>query len=233
VRENLSGLENLYAMHTKHAAEPRGNEILSRAGNLSLEMPLGNPLGIIAKRFLLANVENNLWLIDLDKGLPAINAHQLRVDLVNTENNQTSLPVQKLLIPESFVLNASQIASLQLWQEYLKQYGIQFTLAGPECIMLRQMPKLTFRVEYKNMLHNVLNYLQALTETSFQPNEFNSTNQELIQQLTLPVDDSNELSRDQQLLILKLLQEQTNNRRMSNCYRCLDNRDLEKLLLAH
>jgi len=245
VRDNLAGLENLYHVDKSYTPTPAAvfDSDLNNASQSELvsNFPKGEPLGIIAKRFLLADVDSNLWLIDLDKCLPSINTQRLlehynkavdRQD-IRTEKSQINIQTQRLLIPESISLKPSQLTLLQNWQDLLKRYGIIFTLTGPDSIMLRQIPQLPFKVKITSMLENVLGYLMTISSDASTQSGVDCDEKQIVRHLSQPVDRSISITRDQQFLILKLLQEQSNNSTFSQSYRCLGNRDLEKLLLTH
>jgi len=176
------------------------------------------PLAIINSRFFVAEMNAELWLIDLDSCLSAIN----ELTLAHAVQGQQNLATQRLLIPENMIIKANALDTLQCYQEQLREYGIEFTLSGPESIMLRQIAKLPFRVDLHAMFANLVEFLsQHSCESEFQG--FSSL-------LSTPVADVDNLTQDKKLLILNYLHEYREQSTFRHAYKRLASSDLEKLI---
>jgi len=222
IKENLEGLQQLYKVGSPEKTRFPQNNV-----NIEDKKPAftGQVLTILFQQYLLAEVNEQLWLIDLHSCLPLINYNALTKTLDGSEK----LSSTRLLIPESVKLSAKEIELLQKYQALLQEdFGIDFSQNGPDSIMLRQVANLPFKVSHTVMFKAFLNYINTALQRN--QDDWTINKNEVADVLSGPVDLCKGLSQDKKLNVLDFVHRHINDQEIKKCLRCLNHNDLEKLI---
>lgn len=159
----------------------------------------GRPLTVISGRFFIAEIKNELWIIDLVQCMPVVNC----LSIIEERLQNKKLNVQRLLIPECIQMETKVVERLLSHQNVLSEFGLQFTQAGPSSIMLRQIVKLPFKVHWNQVLEQIGQYLFEHEDKSGETSELGFS--ELAAIVTAPIDLDDGISQTKQLFILDFI----------------------------
>lgn len=136
----------------------RGNRPLAAASNPT-ERPhsLGQPLHIVAERFLLVENEAGLLVIDRLKARQAVVLQQIEESL----QRQGQLRKQPLLIPHSMSLEAPLIRLLLENSALLDECGITVEAWGESALVVRELPALLAGGDAETLINAIAATLQG------------------------------------------------------------------------
>ncbi|MFK5986344.1 MAG: DNA mismatch repair endonuclease MutL [Pseudomonadota bacterium] len=195
---------------------------------------------------LVAQDNAKLYLIDCIKAAKIINAMVLDKQLPQhiypsiTQPGNPVIEAQQLLIPEQLVLGREGCDILQKWQTSLNLFAIEFTLSGPESILLRAVPKLPFDLDFSLLL---LSLIELLAGAKINSAETILPEQNIIVVILKKISQALNLEQDfnnnkQQLLLYYLAENIAQEFKadgqtiavFKNCYRVFDSNDLNKII---
>ncbi len=129
------------------------------------DYPLGFAIAQLGGIYILAQNKSGLIIVDMHAAHERIVYEKLKQSL-----NQNTIPKQALIVPIPLVLNAEDLITAEENQHLLDQIGFDFSITGPESLVLRSIPTL---VDSSNsgelvsqLLHDIREYggSRVLTE---------------------------------------------------------------------
>ncbi len=129
------------------------------------DYPLGFAIAQLGGIYILAQNKSGLIIVDMHAAHERIVYEKLKQSL-----NQNTIPKQALIVPIPLVLNAEDLITAEENQRFLDQIGFDFSITGPESLVLRSIPTL---VDSSNsgelvsqLLHDIREYggSRVLTE---------------------------------------------------------------------
>ena len=101
------------------------------------DYPLGFAIAQLGGIYILAQNKSGLIIVDMHAAHERIVYEKLKQSL-----NQNTIPKQALIVPIPLVLNAEDLITAEENQQLLDQIGFDFSITGPESLVLRSIPTL-------------------------------------------------------------------------------------------
>ncbi|MBU0455620.1 MAG: DNA mismatch repair endonuclease MutL [Gammaproteobacteria bacterium] len=132
--------------------EPPVQELLPSKTPTQTEIPpLGYAVAQLHGIYVLAQNQHGLILVDMHAAHERITYEALKKELA-TQNIQR----QHLLVPIDIALNEKETDTAIQHNEFLEQLGIQIDRAGPEAIVVRQVPALLKDTSIEQLVRDVI-----------------------------------------------------------------------------
>ncbi|MEK9652772.1 MAG: DNA mismatch repair protein MutL, partial [Betaproteobacteria bacterium] len=107
--------------------------------------------------YILAQNKSGLIIVDMHAAHERIVYEKLKQSL-----NQNTIPKQALIVPIPLVLNAEDLITAEENQQLLDQIGFDFSITGPESLVLRSIPTLVDSANsgelVSQLLHDIREY---------------------------------------------------------------------------
>lgn len=129
------------------------------------DYPLGFAIAQLGGIYILAQNKSGLIIVDMHAAHERIVYEKLKQSL-----NQNTIPKQALIVPIPMVLNAKDLITAEENQQLLDQIGFDFSITGPESLVLRSIPMLVDSANsgelVSQLLHDIREYggSRVLTE---------------------------------------------------------------------
>ncbi len=129
------------------------------------DYPLGFAIAQLGGIYILAQNKSGLIIVDMHAAHERIVYEKLKQSL-----NQNTIPKQALIVPIPLVLNAEDLITAEENQQLLDQIGFDFSITGPESLVLRSIPTLVDSANsgelVSQLLHDIREYggSRVLTE---------------------------------------------------------------------
>ena len=125
-------------------------------------LPLGMALAQVHGVFILAQNARGLIVVDMH----AAHERIIYEGLKQKADAQAELPRQALLVPFSLRLSSLEVAALDEFRAELEAFGIVFTLASADCIVLREVPAVLHRGNHEKLLRGLADDLVQYQQSS-------------------------------------------------------------------
>ena len=139
-------------------AETRGNSFSSSASQDTTAEPevppLGYALGQLHGIYILAENAEGLVLVDMHAAHERITYERLKVSWQNDKVRS-----QPLLVPISFSVSSREADYAENYPQVFERLGFRVQRAGPETLVVREVPALLFSDNCENLVRDVLSDL--------------------------------------------------------------------------
>jgi DNA mismatch repair protein MutL len=122
--------------------------------------PLGFALGQLHGVFILAQNAQGLVLVDMHAAHERIVYERMKCQL-----DETGIDAQPLLVPVSLAASRQEVAIVESEQEAIEQLGVTLDIAGPETLLVRQLPALLATADPEALVRNMLEELERYGRT--------------------------------------------------------------------
>ncbi|MDQ7727404.1 DNA mismatch repair endonuclease MutL [Halomonas sp. SpR8] len=167
VRRFMQGYQALHPDHEEtlltpqpSASSERGNEV--REAPLAMPdndptaaPPLGFALGQLHGIYILAQNAEGLVLVDMHAAHERIVYERMKTQLAAAKG----LDAQPLLVPVSIAASRAEVATAESEQEAIAKLGIELDIAGPETLLVRQLPALLAQADPEALVRQMLEEL--------------------------------------------------------------------------
>lgn len=117
--------------------------------------PLGYALAQLKGIYILAESERGLILVDMHA------AHERIVyERMKTQIQTGSLQAQSLLVPVSLAASPAEIATAESEHYAFTRFGVELDVAGPETLLVRQLPMMLIDADVEPMIRDMLAELE-------------------------------------------------------------------------
>ncbi len=129
------------------------------------DYPLGFAIAQLGGIYILAQNKSGLIIVDMHAAHERIVYEKLKQSL-----NQNTIPKQALIVPIPLILNAEDLITAEENQHLMDQIGFDFSITGPESLVLRSIPTLVDSANsgelVSQLLHDIREYggSRVLTE---------------------------------------------------------------------
>jgi DNA mismatch repair protein MutL len=113
--------------------------------------PLGYALAQLKGIYILAENAQGLIVVDMHAAHERITYERLKNAL-----NQGSLQAQPLLVPESLAVSEKEADCAEEFAEIFRRLGFELQRAGPETLLIRQLPSILNRASVQQLVRDVL-----------------------------------------------------------------------------
>ncbi|MCA8864971.1 MULTISPECIES: DNA mismatch repair endonuclease MutL [unclassified Halomonas] len=172
VRRFMQGYQALHPNHEETLLTPqpsapqRGGEV--REAPLAMPdndptapPPLGFALGQLHGIYILAQNAEGLVLVDMHAAHERIVYERMKAQLAAAKG----LDAQPLLVPVSIAASRAEVATAESEQEAIAKLGIELDIAGPETLLVRQLPALLAQADPEALVRQMLEELARYGRT--------------------------------------------------------------------
>ncbi|CDG55843.1 DNA mismatch repair protein MutL [Halomonas sp. A3H3] len=173
VRRFMQGYQALHPNHEETLLTPqpsppseRGSEV--REAPLAMPdndptapPPLGFALGQLHGIYILAQNAEGLVLVDMHAAHERIVYERMKTQLAAAKG----LDAQPLLVPVSIAASRAEVATAESEQEAIAKLGIELDIAGPETLLVRQLPALLAQADPEALVRQMLEELARYGRT--------------------------------------------------------------------
>ncbi|EHJ91275.1 DNA mismatch repair endonuclease MutL [Vreelandella boliviensis] len=173
VRRFMQGYQALHPNHEETLLTPqpsapseRGSEV--REAPLAMPdndptapPPLGFALGQLHGIYILAQNAEGLVLVDMHAAHERIVYERMKTQLAAAKG----LDAQPLLVPVSIAASRAEVATAESEQAAIAKLGIELDVAGPETLLVRQLPALLAQADPEALVRQMLEELARYGRT--------------------------------------------------------------------
>lgn len=123
--------------------------------------PLGFALGQLHGIYILAQNAQGLVLVDMHAAHERIVYERMKTQLAAAKG----LDAQPLLVPVSIAASRTEVATAESEQEAIAKLGIELDIAGPETLLVRQLPALLAQADPEALVRQMLEELARYGRT--------------------------------------------------------------------
>jgi len=117
--------------------------------------PLGYAIAQLHGVYILAQSERGLILVDMHA------AHERIVyERMKTQVHGGRLDAQPLLVPVSLAASPAEVATAEAEREAFARFGVELDVAGPETLLVRQLPSLLADADVEPLIRDMLGDLE-------------------------------------------------------------------------
>ena len=117
--------------------------------------PLGYAIAQLHGVYILAQSERGLILVDMHA------AHERIVyERMKTQVHGGRLDAQPLLVPVSLAASPAEVATAEAEREAFARFGVELDVAGPETLLVRQLPALLIDADVEPLIREMLGDLE-------------------------------------------------------------------------
>ncbi|WP_027966445.1 DNA mismatch repair endonuclease MutL [Halomonas halocynthiae] len=117
--------------------------------------PLGYAIAQLHGVFILAQSERGLVVVDMHAAHERIVYERMKAQVHSGE-----LDAQPLLVPVSMAASAAQVATAEAEREAFSRLGVEIDVAGPETLLIRQLPVLLAEADVEPLIRDMLSDLE-------------------------------------------------------------------------
>ena len=173
VRRFMQGYQALHPNHEETLLTPQPSppsERVSEVREAPLAMPdddptapppLGFALGQLHGIYILAQNAEGLVLVDMHAAHERIVYERMKTQLAGAKG----LDAQPLLVPVSIAASRAEVATAESEQEAIAKLGIELDIAGPETLLVRQLPALLAQADPEALVRQMLEELSRYGRT--------------------------------------------------------------------
>ena len=118
--------------------------------------PLGFAIAQIKGIYILAENQHGLVVVDMHAAHERIVYEKMKKDWQDNRQRDDKLHAQPLLVPLSLQVSEREISACMQCQQTLQHLGFIIDEAGPECLLIRQIPALLRHSEVEPLVRDVL-----------------------------------------------------------------------------
>jgi DNA mismatch repair protein MutL len=144
VNEQISRYGDLHQPATGSLPESADSEV----------PPLGYAIAQLKGIYILAENAQGLIVVDMHAAHERITYERLKESFANGE-----LQTQPLLVPESIAVSQKEADCAEQYVEIFKSLGFELQRAGPETLLIRQLPVVLNRAKVEQLVRDVLSDL--------------------------------------------------------------------------
>ncbi|MGP9497338.1 DNA mismatch repair endonuclease MutL [Halomonas sp. AOP43-D1-4] len=171
VRRFMQGYQALHPNHEDTLLTPQppgawagGHESVSEVREAPAVMPESDPTSAPPLGFALGQLHGIYILAQNAQGLVLVDMHAAHERIVYERmKNQlaaaSGIDTQPLLVPVSLAASRTEVATAESEQKAISQLGIELDVAGPETLLVRQLPALLAQADPEALVREMLEEL--------------------------------------------------------------------------
>ncbi|MBE0402003.1 MAG: DNA mismatch repair endonuclease MutL [Halomonas sp.] len=177
VRRFMQGYQALHPNHEDTLLTPQppgawagGHESVSEVREAPAVMPESDPTSAPPLGFALGQLHGIYILAQNAQGLVLVDMHAAHERIVYERmKNQlaaaSGIDTQPLLVPVSLAASRTEVATAESEQKAISQLGIELDVAGPETLLVRQLPALLAQADPEALVREMLEELARFGRT--------------------------------------------------------------------
>ncbi|WGI27343.1 DNA mismatch repair endonuclease MutL [Halomonas alkaliantarctica] len=173
VRRFMQGYQALHPNHEETLLTPQSSALEERVNEVreaplampdndpTAPPPLGFALGQLHGIYILAQNAEGLVLVDMHAAHERIVYERMKTQLAAAKG----LDAQPLLVPVSIAASRAEVATAESEQAAIAKLGIELDIAGPETLLVRQLPALLAQADPEALVRQMLEELARYGRT--------------------------------------------------------------------
>ncbi|MFB9867511.1 DNA mismatch repair endonuclease MutL [Vreelandella sulfidaeris] len=173
VRRFMQGYQALHPNHEETLLTPQAsvsgdsaNEVREAPQVMPVDdptapPPLGFALGQLHGIYILAQNAEGLVVVDMHAAHERIVYERMKTQLAAAQG----VDAQPLLVPVSIAASRAEVATAESEQEAIAKLGIELDIAGPETLLVRQLPALLSQADPEALVRQMLEELSRYGRT--------------------------------------------------------------------
>ena len=122
--------------------------------------PLGYAVAQLHGIYILAQTENGMVIVDMHAAHERIVYEGMKSQVHGSGDDPGSLQAQPLLVPVSMAASAAEVATAEAEREAFSRLGVELDVAGPETLLVRQVPTLLVDADVEPLVRDMLGDLE-------------------------------------------------------------------------
>ena len=173
VRRFMQGYQALHPNHEETLLTPQANATGTENSEVreaplampdndpTVAPPLGFALGQLHGIYILAQNAQGLVLVDMHAAHERIVYERMKTQLAAAKG----IDAQPLLVPVSIAASRAEVATAESEQAAIAKLGIELDVAGPETLLVRQLPALLSQADPEALVRQMLEELSRYGRT--------------------------------------------------------------------
>jgi DNA mismatch repair protein MutL len=173
VRRFMQGYQALHPNHEETLLTPQANTTGTENSEVreaplampdndpTVAPPLGFALGQLHGIYILAQNTQGLVLVDMHAAHERIVYERMKTQLAAAKG----IDAQPLLVPVSIAASRAEVATAESEQAAIAKLGIELDVAGPETLLVRQLPALLSQADPEALVRQMLEELSRYGRT--------------------------------------------------------------------
>ena len=173
VRRFMQGYQALHPNHEETLLTPQANATGTENSEVreaplampdndpTVAPPLGFALGQLHGIYILAQNTQGLVLVDMHAAHERIVYERMKTQLAAAKG----IDAQPLLVPVSIAASRAEVATAESEQAAIAKLGIELDVAGPETLLVRQLPALLSQADPEALVRQMLEELSRYGRT--------------------------------------------------------------------
>nr|WP_083007900.1 DNA mismatch repair endonuclease MutL [Halomonas sp. GT] len=149
------------SINTSKATEVREAPLAMPAHDATTAPPLGFALGQLHGVYILSQNAQGLVLVDMHAAHERIVYERMKNQLAAANGIDT----QPLLVPVSLAASRAEVATAESERDAIVQLGVELDVAGPETLLVRQLPALLAQADPEALIRQMLEELSRFGRT--------------------------------------------------------------------
>ncbi len=151
VGENISHYGSLYSPETPEQAAPSLEDVAKANADIP---PLGYAIAQLKGIYILAENAQGLILVDMHAAHERITYERMKEAF-----DGQGIKAQPLLVPETIAVSQKEADCAEQYSDTFKSLGLELQRAGPESLLVRQVPVILHRAGVEQLVRDVLSDL--------------------------------------------------------------------------
>ncbi|CBV43250.1 DNA mismatch repair endonuclease MutL [Halomonas elongata] len=122
--------------------------------------PLGYAVAQLHGIYILSQTERGLVVVDMHAAHERIVYERMKAQVHGEAGNGGGLQAQPLLVPVSLAASAAEVATAEAEREAFSRLGVELDVAGPETLLVRQVPALLVDADVEPLVRDMLGDLE-------------------------------------------------------------------------
>jgi len=176
VREFMAGYRALHPDHETQLLTPQAEaEVGGAAAGVALDerrqaadarqaLPEDDPTGTPPLGYAVAQLHGVYILSQTTRGLVVVDMHaaheRITYERMKTQVHGGALDAQPLLVPVSLAVSANAVETAEQCHDAFRRLGVELDVAGPETLLVRQVPALLAQADVEPLIRDMLGDLE-------------------------------------------------------------------------
>lgn len=118
--------------------------------------PLGYAVAQLHGVYILSQTERGLVIVDMHAAHERIVYERMKTQVHDATGRDGGLQAQSLLVPVSLAASPAEVATAELERDAFARLGVELDVAGPETLLVRQVPVLLAEADVEPLIRDML-----------------------------------------------------------------------------
>ncbi|MCE9681192.1 DNA mismatch repair endonuclease MutL [Halomonas alkalisoli] len=122
--------------------------------------PLGYAIAQLHGVYILSETERGLMIVDMHAAHERIVYERMKHQVHGDAGGDGGLQAQPLLVPVSLAASAAEVSTAEAERDAFSRLGVELDVAGPETLLVRQVPALLMDADVEPLIRDMLSDLE-------------------------------------------------------------------------